>query len=100
MIWTISSSAMGFIHDGGGLYRRRFAGRDARDGDAEARAPAEPRFEGQPAAELLGHEIEDDVKPEPGSAFVAAGGEKRVERAALGLRGPAHAVGGPADIHV
>ena len=81
-----------------GPLSRRFARRYARDGDTKSGAPAQPRFEGQPAAQLLGDQIEDDVKAEAGAALVAAGGEERVERAALNFFGHADAVVGYEDI--
>src|SRR5262245_19166935 len=96
--WTISSSAMGLIHHC--LYRRRFPGRDPRDGDAEARAPAEPRLEGHAAAQLLGDQVEDDVQAEPGAALVAAGGEERIQGAPLSLLTHADAVVGDEDVDV
>src|SRR4029077_10832965 len=89
--WTMSSSAMSFIHDWCGP-RRRFARRYARDGDTKSRAPAQPGFEGQAAAQLLGYEIEDDVKAKAGAALVSARGEERVERAALDILAHAHAI--------
>src|SRR5262249_32416098 len=83
-----------------GLRRLSFTGRNAGEGDAKPCTPAEPRFEGQSAAELLGHQIEGDVQAEAGSALAAASGEERVERATLDLLAHAHAVVGHEDIHV
>src|SRR5262245_52866166 len=94
----MSSSAMRLVHHC--LYRRRIPGRDPRDGDAEAGAPAEPRFEGHATAQLLGDEVEDDVQAESGAALVAAGGEERVERTPLGLIAHADAVVGDEDVDV
>ena len=90
---------MSFVHDWCGP-RRRFARRYARDGDTKSRAPAQPGFEGQAAAQLLGYEIEDDVKAKAGAALVPARGEERVERAALDILAHAHPVVGYEDIHV
>jgi len=83
-----------------GLRRLRFAGRDAGQCDAKPRAPTQSRFESQSAAELLGHQIEDDVKPKPGTALATARGEEGVERATLDLLSHADSVVGHEDIHV
>src|SRR5262245_37171129 len=96
--WTMSSSAMGLVHHC--LYRGRIPGRDPWDGDAEAGAPAEPRFERHAATQLLGDEVEDDVQAEPGAALVAAGGEEGIEGATLGLLAHADAVVGDEDVDV
>ena len=44
------------------------------------------------AAELLGHEIIDDMKAQPGAAFAPAGGEKRIERLPQDIRRHADAI--------
>src|SRR5690242_10751681 len=43
------------------------------------------RDQRDPAAELLRHEIIDDVKAEPGAALVTARGEERVENVSLDM---------------
>src|SRR5436190_92018 len=83
--WTKSSLAMRFIHNRNRLGRRRLGGGYTRKGNAKTRAPAQPRLEAQPSAQLLRHEIVDDVQTEPGSALVSARREEGIERAALGF---------------
>src|SRR5690242_20452697 len=100
MSWTMSSSAMRLVHDCGRLRRRRFAGRHARNGDSKPRAPSQPRFEAQPTAQLLRHQIEDDVQTEPGPAVVATRREERIQRAPLNLLAHSYAVVGHEYVHV
>src|SRR6202022_3720104 len=96
--WTISSSAMRLVHHCARLGGRSFAGRYARNGDPKSRAPARPRFERQPASQLLGHEIEDDVQAKPGSSLAAPRGEERIEGMALAFLAHPDAVVGNEDL--
>ena len=57
-------------------------------------------FEHHPAAQLLGHEIINDVQAKSGAAFVAARGEEGVERLALHVGRHAGAVVGKCDLDI
>src|SRR5262249_7965625 len=96
----MSSSAMRLVHHCAACAGGASPGATRGRVKAKRCPPAGPRFEGQWTAELLGHQIEDNVQAEAGSALVAARREEGIERAALDLLAHAHAVVGHEDIDV
>src|SRR5262245_30673417 len=70
------------------------------DGDAKSGAPAQPRLESHAAAELLRHQIENDMQAETGAALVAPRGEEWIEGAPLNLLAHADTVVGYEQVDV
>src|SRR5689334_15971725 len=73
-----SASAISSVRHGV-LLRQALVRRNAGNRDPECRALSGLGVENKSAAELLRHEVVDDVKSEPCAARMPAGGEKRIE---------------------
>src|ERR1700738_2514070 len=91
---------MRLVPDGNWMGRRRLGGGFTGKSTAKPLPPAHPRLEAQPPAQLLRHEIVDDVQTEPGSALVSPGRKEGIERAALGFFSHSDAIVGNEEFHV